>query len=107
MEVVSGDVTDPASLPSALSDASGVIFAASGKGYWSAESVDEQVSSCARVLHYTSVIACVAAVTAVAATAETILATSDHTFQGSVSSVAKKAKAAQQKHWKWSLLPHK
>jgi uncharacterized protein YbjT (DUF2867 family) len=42
LEVVAGDVTDPASLPPTLTDASGVIFAASGKGYWSAKSVDEQ-----------------------------------------------------------------
>eukprot|EP00878_Enallax_costatus_P017417 GHUV01018291.1.p1 GENE.GHUV01018291.1~~GHUV01018291.1.p1 ORF type:complete len:131 (+),score=33.71 GHUV01018291.1:127-519(+) len=42
LEVVQGDVTDPASLPAALQDAQGVIFAASGKGFWSAKAVDEQ-----------------------------------------------------------------
>lgn len=40
LEVVAGDVTDQASLDKALAGAKGVIFAASGKGYWSAKEVD-------------------------------------------------------------------
>lgn len=43
LEVVKGDVTDAASLRSALVGCKGVIFAASGKGYWSAKEVDCQV----------------------------------------------------------------
>ncbi|WIA24093.1 hypothetical protein OEZ85_013698 [Tetradesmus obliquus] len=42
LQVVAGDVTDPDSLTAALADAAGVIFAASGKGYWSAAAVDSQ-----------------------------------------------------------------
>eukprot|EP00879_Flechtneria_rotunda_P001209 GHRR01001356.1.p1 GENE.GHRR01001356.1~~GHRR01001356.1.p1 ORF type:complete len:241 (+),score=74.34 GHRR01001356.1:206-928(+) len=42
LELVTGDVTDPASLTAAVSDAQGIIFAASGKGYWSAEGVDNK-----------------------------------------------------------------
>lgn len=40
LEVVAGDVTDEASLKKALEGAKGVIFAASGRGYWSAKEVD-------------------------------------------------------------------
>lgn len=43
LEVVKGDVTDPSTLPAALTDAAGVIFAASGKGFWSAKPVDNEV----------------------------------------------------------------
>eukprot|EP00882_Tetradesmus_deserticola_P021572 GHRQ01023353.1.p1 GENE.GHRQ01023353.1~~GHRQ01023353.1.p1 ORF type:complete len:181 (+),score=17.28 GHRQ01023353.1:67-609(+) len=43
LQVVAGDVTDAASLPAAVNDAAGVIFAASGRGYWSAEAVDNKV----------------------------------------------------------------
>eukprot|EP00882_Tetradesmus_deserticola_P003700 GHRQ01003914.1.p1 GENE.GHRQ01003914.1~~GHRQ01003914.1.p1 ORF type:complete len:227 (+),score=84.86 GHRQ01003914.1:67-747(+) len=42
LQVVAGDVTDAASLPAAVNDAAGVIFAASGRGYWSAEAVDNK-----------------------------------------------------------------
>ncbi|GBF96769.1 hypothetical protein Rsub_09625 [Raphidocelis subcapitata] len=42
LEVVAGDVTDRASLEAALRGAAGVIFAASGVGYWSAKDVDYQ-----------------------------------------------------------------
>lgn len=42
LEVVAGDVTNAASLEAALKGAKGVIFAASGKGYFSAPSVDFQ-----------------------------------------------------------------
>lgn len=42
LEIVAGDVTDKASLQGALKGAKGIIFAASGKGYWSASSVDFQ-----------------------------------------------------------------
>jgi hypothetical protein len=44
LQVVAGDVTDPGSLSAALKDAAGVIFAASGKGFWSANPVDNAVS---------------------------------------------------------------
>lgn len=40
LEVVAGDVTDQESLNKALQGAKGVIFAASGVGYWSAKAVD-------------------------------------------------------------------
>ena len=40
---VKGDVTDPESLAGALAGVKGIIFAASGKGYWSAHGVDELV----------------------------------------------------------------
>lgn len=40
-----GDVTDPASLREALAGCSGIIFAASGKGYWSADGVDCKVGA--------------------------------------------------------------
>lgn len=43
LEVVAGDVTDRASLHAALRGARGVIFAASGTGYWTAKDVDYQV----------------------------------------------------------------
>lgn len=43
LEVVAGDVGDKASVRAALSGAAGVIFAASGKGYWTADAVDCQV----------------------------------------------------------------
>jgi hypothetical protein len=42
LEVVKGDVTDAPSLAAALAGAKGVIFAASGVGYWSAKDVDYQ-----------------------------------------------------------------
>lgn len=42
LQVVAGDVTDPDSLKAALKDAAGVIFAASGRGFWSAKPVDYQ-----------------------------------------------------------------
>ncbi|KAG2500712.1 hypothetical protein HYH03_001477 [Edaphochlamys debaryana] len=42
LQVVKGDVTDPASLKEALKGARGVVFAASGRGYWSASEVDFQ-----------------------------------------------------------------
>lgn len=42
LEVVSGDVTDKASLTTALQNAKNIIFAASGRGYWTASSVDFQ-----------------------------------------------------------------
>lgn len=42
LQVVAGDVTDPQSLTGALKDAAGVIFAASGKGFWSAKPVDNE-----------------------------------------------------------------
>ncbi len=47
LRLLSGDVTDAASLKSAFKEGhvKNVIFAASGKTYWSAKSVDEQVSS--------------------------------------------------------------
>ena len=53
LTLLSGDVTDAASLKSAFKEGRvrNVIFAASGKTYWSAKSVDEQVSptnSCCR-----------------------------------------------------------
>ena len=53
LTLLSGDVTDAASLKSAFKERrfKNVIFAASGKTYWSAKSVDEQVSptkSCGR-----------------------------------------------------------
>ena len=46
LRLLSGDVTDAASLRSAFKEGhvNNVIFAASGKTYWSAKSVDEQVS---------------------------------------------------------------
>ncbi|GAB4813396.1 hypothetical protein N2152v2_000442 [Parachlorella kessleri] len=40
LELVKGDVTDPESLKAALAGCKGVVFAASGRGYWSADSVD-------------------------------------------------------------------
>ncbi|KAL4459105.1 hypothetical protein ABPG75_013970 [Micractinium tetrahymenae] len=40
VELVAGDVADKQSLRSAVAGASGVIFAASGSGYWSAKAVD-------------------------------------------------------------------
>ena len=40
---VKGDVTHPESLARALAGVTGIIFAASGKGYWSARGVDELV----------------------------------------------------------------
>ena len=40
---VKGDVTDPESLARAFDGVTGIIFAASGKSYWSARSVDELV----------------------------------------------------------------
>lgn len=43
LEVVAGDVTDKSSLAAALAGAKGVIFAASGTGYWSAKAVDYEV----------------------------------------------------------------
>ncbi len=43
LEVVKADVTDAASLESVLKGASGVIFAASGSGYFSAKEVDCEV----------------------------------------------------------------
>ena len=47
LTLLSGDVTDAASLKSAFKEGhvKNVIFAASGKTYWSAKSVDEQVTS--------------------------------------------------------------
>lgn len=42
LEVVAGDATDRASLDAALAGARGVIFAASGSGYWSADPVDHR-----------------------------------------------------------------
>lgn len=41
--VVKGDVTDPSSLEAALKGAKGVIFAASGQTYFSANAVDKEV----------------------------------------------------------------
>ncbi|GIL51341.1 hypothetical protein Vafri_7348 [Volvox africanus] len=40
LQIVHGDVTNPASLREVLQGARGVIFAAAGKGYWSAADVD-------------------------------------------------------------------
>ncbi|KAI8476283.1 MAG: hypothetical protein J3K34DRAFT_401798 [Monoraphidium minutum] len=40
LQVVAGDVTDKTSLTKAFEGAKGVIFAASGRGYWSANAVD-------------------------------------------------------------------
>ena len=48
---VKGDVTDPESLARAFDGVTGIIFAASGKGYWSARSVDELV--CLRQFAFT------------------------------------------------------
>lgn len=47
LTLLSGDVTDAASLKSAFIEGNvrSVIFAASGKSYWSAKSTDEQVRS--------------------------------------------------------------
>lgn len=42
VEVVQGDVTSKDSLVTALKGSKGVIFAASGKGFWSADSVDHK-----------------------------------------------------------------
>ncbi|KAL4419569.1 hypothetical protein ABPG77_003595 [Micractinium sp. CCAP 211/92] len=42
VELVAGDVTDPQSLRAAVAGSSGVIFAASGSGYWSGKEVDYQ-----------------------------------------------------------------
>lgn len=42
LQVVAGDVTDKASLTAALTGALGVVFAASGKGYWTADPVDHK-----------------------------------------------------------------
>ena len=44
LELVKGDVTDPESLKTALAGCKGVVFAASGRGYWSADSVDFKAS---------------------------------------------------------------
>lgn len=44
LSVVKGDVTDEASLEAALKGAKGVIFAASGQTYFSANGVDKEVS---------------------------------------------------------------
>lgn len=44
LQVVQGDVEKPESLGPALENADGVIFAASGRGYWSAAPVDRDVS---------------------------------------------------------------
>ncbi len=44
LELVKGDVTDPESLKAALAGCKGVVFAASGRGYWSADSVDFKAS---------------------------------------------------------------
>lgn len=44
LEVVPGDVTDSNSVSKCLADAKGVVFAASGKGFWTASAVDDQVS---------------------------------------------------------------
>lgn len=56
LTLLPGDVTDVASLKSAFKEghAKKVIFAASGKTYWSAKSVDEQVYI--RILNYTQFI---------------------------------------------------
>jgi uncharacterized protein YbjT (DUF2867 family) len=43
LEVVKGDVTDPDSLKAAFQGAKGVIFAASGQGFWTAKPVDNDV----------------------------------------------------------------
>jgi uncharacterized protein YbjT (DUF2867 family) len=43
LEVVKGDVTDPDSLKAAFQSAKGVIFAASGQGFWTAKPVDNDV----------------------------------------------------------------
>ncbi|GIL75441.1 hypothetical protein Vretimale_8071 [Volvox reticuliferus] len=40
LQIVQGDVTNPVSLREVLQGARGVIFAAAGKGYWSAADVD-------------------------------------------------------------------
>ncbi|GLI61952.1 hypothetical protein VaNZ11_004514 [Volvox africanus] len=40
LQIIQGDVTNPASLREVLQGARGVIFAAAGKGYWSAADVD-------------------------------------------------------------------
>ncbi|PRW59141.1 nad-dependent epimerase dehydratase isoform B [Chlorella sorokiniana] len=51
VELVAGDVADVQSLRGTLQGASGVIFAASGTGYWSAKGVDYQgVANVADVL---------------------------------------------------------
>ena len=44
LQIVKGDVTDVASLEAALEGVDNVIFTASGSGYWSAPTVDFQVS---------------------------------------------------------------
>lgn len=44
LTLVKGDVTDPASLATALDGVKGVIFAASGTTYFSASKVDKQVT---------------------------------------------------------------
>lgn len=51
VELVAGDVSDPQSLRAALAGASGVIFAASGSGFWSAKGVDfEGVANLAKAV---------------------------------------------------------
>ena len=45
LQVVPGDVTDASSLRTAFDGARGVIFAASGKTYFSASEVDQKVSA--------------------------------------------------------------
>jgi uncharacterized protein YbjT (DUF2867 family) len=45
LEVVKGDVTNVDSLRSAIKNSKGVIFAASGQGFWTAGPVDNQVCS--------------------------------------------------------------
>ncbi len=42
LSYAAGDVEDPAALKEALRNSRGVIFAASGKGYWSPAKVDNQ-----------------------------------------------------------------
>ena len=44
LELVKGDVTDASSLTPCFRGARGVVFTASGKGYWSADAVDCKVS---------------------------------------------------------------
>ncbi len=44
LEIVKGDVTDVASLEAAFDGVDNVIFTASGSGYWSAPTVDFQVT---------------------------------------------------------------
>ena len=48
LQLVKGDVQDMDSLRSALEGVKGVVFAASGRGYWSAAAVDRQASSADR-----------------------------------------------------------